>query len=73
MAVSTGIGGASAGIATEELHNIGVRAMIRIGSCGALQPEVKLGDLVIVNGAVKDDGASKTYSRAISPRFQTRN
>lgn len=67
LAVSTGIGGASAGIAVEELHNIGVKAMIRIGSCGALQPKVRLGDLVIVNGAVKDDGASKTYSQAIFP------
>lgn len=66
LAISTGIGGASAGIAVEELHNIGVEAMIRIGSCGTLQPEVKLGDLVIVNGAVRDDGASKAY---ISPVF----
>jgi uridine phosphorylase len=67
LAVSTGIGGASAGIAVEELHNIGVNAMIRVGSCGALQPKVKLGDIIIVNGAVKDDGASKTYSQAILP------
>lgn len=67
LAVSTGIGGASAGIAAEELHNIGVSAMIRIGSCGALQAKVKLGDLIIVNGAVKDDGASNTYSRAVFP------
>lgn len=67
LAVSTGIGGASAGIAVEELRNIGVRAMIRVGSCGALQPKVRLGDIIIVNGAVKDDGASKTYSQAIFP------
>src|SRR5690606_20944373 len=67
LAVSTGIGGASAGIAAEELYNIGVKAMIRIGSCGALQARVKLGDLIIVNGAVKDDGASKTYSQAVYP------
>lgn len=67
LAVSTGIGGASAGIAAEELHNIGVSAMIRIGSCGALQAKIKLGDLIIVNGAVKDDGASNTYSRAVFP------
>ena len=37
LALSTGIGGSSAGIAVEELHNIGVQAAIRIGSCGALQ------------------------------------
>ena len=37
VAVSTGIGGASAAIAVEELVRIGVRNMIRIGSCGALK------------------------------------
>ena len=57
LAVSTGIGGASAGIAVEELHAIGVTAMIRIGSCGALQPRVKLGDLILVSGAERDEGA----------------
>jgi uridine phosphorylase len=67
LAVSTGIGGASAGIAVEELHNLGVTNMIRIGSCGALQPQVKIGDLVLVSGAVRDDGASKTYIDPIFP------
>ena len=67
LAVSTGIGGASAGIAVEELHNLGIQNMIRIGSCGALQPQVKIGDLVLVNGAVRDDGASKTYIDPIFP------
>jgi len=61
MVVSTGIGGASTGIVVEELKNIGVQTLIRIGSCGALQPNIKLGDLVIANGAVRDDGASKAY------------
>jgi len=67
LAVSTGIGGASAGIAVEELHNLGVQNMIRIGSCGALQPQVKIGDLILVSGAVRDDGASKTYIEPIFP------
>lgn len=67
LAVSTGIGGASTGIAVEELHNIGVKNMIRIGSCGALQSNIRLGDLLIINGAVRDDGASKTYIDAIYP------
>lgn len=61
LAVSTGIGGSSAGIAIEELHNIGVEAMIRIGSCGAMQNNIALGDIIMVNGAVRDDGASKAY------------
>jgi len=67
LAVSTGIGGASAGIAVEELHNLGVKYMIRIGSCGALQPQVKIGDLILVSGAVRDDGTSKTYIDPIFP------
>lgn len=67
IAISTGMGGASIGIAVEELHNLGVKTMIRIGSCGALQPHIRLGDLILINGAVRDDGASKTYVDAIYP------
>jgi len=61
LAVSTGIGGASAGIAIEELKNIGVTRMIRIGSCGALQKGIALGELIIPCAAVRDDGASMAY------------
>lgn len=61
LAISTGMGGASTAIAVEELKNIGVEAMIRIGSCGALQKGINLGDLVIAEGAIRDDGASKAY------------
>ena len=67
LAVSTGIGGASTTIAVEELVRIGVKSMIRIGSCGALQPDIRLGDLILVNGAVRDDGASDTYIDSIFP------
>ncbi|MBU9736953.1 nucleoside phosphorylase [Diplocloster agilis] len=67
LAVSTGMGGASTGIAVEELHNIGVETMIRIGSCGALDKRIGLGALLLVNGAVRDDGASKTYIDSIYP------
>lgn len=35
LALSTGMGGVSVGIALEELHNIGVEGVIRIGSAGA--------------------------------------
>ena len=59
--VSTGIGGASAAIAVEELVACGAKALIRIGSAGAVQQEVKLGDLIIAQGAVREDGASAMY------------
>ncbi|MDF2655624.1 MAG: udp1 [Bacillota bacterium] len=67
LAVSTGMGGASTGIAVEELHNIGVEYMIRVGSCGALDTRMKLGDLLIVNGAVRDEGTSRAYVESIYP------
>lgn len=67
MAVSTGMGGPSTAIAAEELIHIGVKALIRIGSCGALRAGIGLGDLVIVNGAVRDDGASRSYVDTIFP------
>ena len=63
LALSTGIGGSSAGIAVEELHNIGITAAIRIGSCGALQKGIGLGELILVSGAVRDDGTSRAYVR----------
>ena len=61
LAMSTGMGGPSAAIGFEELADLGVRDMIRIGSCGALAPHLHLGDLVICDRAVCDDGTSQTY------------
>ena len=61
LAISTGMGGVSTGIAVEELHNIGVQAAIRIGSAGALQEGIRIGDLILCQGAVREDGTSKTY------------
>lgn len=58
---STGIGGASAAIAVEELAACGAETFIRIGSAGAVQSRVQLGDLIIAQGAVREDGASKMY------------
>ena len=41
--------------------------LIRIGSCGALQPECALGDLILVTGAIRDDGTSTAYVEAQYP------
>jgi len=66
-ACSTGIGGPATAIAFEELAAIGGRTFIRVGSCGALQKEIKLGDLVIATAAVRLDGTSKQYVRCEYP------
>lgn len=59
---STGIGGASASIAMEELYRCGARTFIRVGTCGGMQLDVKGGDLVIANGAIRMEGTSKEYA-----------
>ena len=59
--VSTGIGGPSMVIALEELIACGAEFFIRIGSCGASQPEIAIGDLVVSTAAVREDGASAMY------------
>lgn len=60
-ATSTGIGAPSAAIAMEELIACGGEYFIRIGSGGAVQPYIKIGDLVIATGAVREDGTSNMY------------
>lgn len=58
---SSGIGSPALAIALEELVRIGTKTVIRVGTCGSLQPEMHTGDLVITTGAVRLDGASKDY------------
>lgn len=64
---STGIGSPSAAIALEELARIGVESFLRVGSCGAIQRHVAVGDLVITTGAVRQEGTSDEYIRKEYP------
>jgi uridine phosphorylase len=56
---STGMGGPSAAIVLQELAELGVRRAIRVGTCGAIDPELGHGELVVAAAAVAEDGASK--------------
>lgn len=67
LSISTGIGGPSTAIAIEELYNIGVDTMIRIGSCGALQNDIEIGELILAEGAIRHEGTSKKYIESIYP------
>ena len=55
---STGIGGPSASIAMEELHNIGADTFIRVGTCGGIDMEVLPGDVVVATGAIRFEHTS---------------
>lgn len=59
---STGIGGPSASIAVEELVNCGADTLIRIGTCGGMDTDVKGGNLVIATGAIRMEGTSREYA-----------
>jgi uridine phosphorylase len=56
---STGMGGPSAAIVLEELISLGVTRAIRVGTCGALNGELALGELVVAGEAIAADGASR--------------
>jgi len=58
---STGIGCPSAAIAVEELHEVGVETVVRVGTTGALQSDVDIGDMIVATGAAKNEGTSKRY------------
>lgn len=67
LVMSTGMGGTSTAIGMEELKRTGVTHVIRIGSCGALQSELRRGDLILACGAVRHDGASRAYVEEAYP------
>jgi uridine phosphorylase len=56
---STGMGGPSAAIVLHELIALGARRAVRVGTCGALRPDLALGDLVVVRESICLDGASR--------------
>lgn len=60
--MGTGMGCASIGIYSYELiHFYGVKNLIRIGSCGAIQEHIKLGDIVMAMGASTDSNYAHQY------------
>ena len=58
---ATGMGCPSAAIVMEELVQLGVKRFIRVGTCGGLQPDLKLGDMIVALTAVPADRTVETY------------
>jgi purine-nucleoside phosphorylase len=52
---ATGMGCPSAAIVVEELVQLGVKRLLRVGTCGGLQPDMSLGDLIVAVSAVASD------------------
>ncbi|CAK9886399.1 MAG: Uridine phosphorylase [Candidatus Erwinia impunctatus] len=64
---STGIGGPSTSIAVEELAQLGIRTFLRVGTTGAIQPTIEVGDVLVTTGAVRLDGASLHFAPLAFP------
>jgi uridine phosphorylase len=59
--VSTGMGCPSTAIAVEELIKIGADTFIRVGTSGAMQTNIKTGDVAVVSAAIRDEGTTLHY------------
>lgn len=59
--VTSGMGSPSAGIVVEELSRLGVKVIMRIGTCGGVNKRVKAGDIVIPTGAGSMIGFKNIY------------
>ncbi|PSQ60573.1 uridine phosphorylase [Halobacteriales archaeon SW_7_71_33] len=64
---STGIGSPSAAIAVEELAAVGVETVLRVGTTGALQSGIAIGDMVVPTAAAKNEGTTERYEAVEYP------
>lgn len=62
LITSTGIGGPSTSIVIHELAHLGIRTLIRVGTSGAIQEYINIGDVIITSGSVRLDGTSIHYA-----------
>jgi DeoD family purine-nucleoside phosphorylase len=58
---SSGMGCPSAAIVIEELVQLGVSTIMRVGTCGGLQPDLAIGDLLIAISATAADATARHY------------
>lgn len=59
--MSTGMGGPSTAIGVEELKMCGAEVLIRLGTCGGIDPEIKPGTLIIATGSIRKEGTTREY------------
>jgi len=60
-AINGGRFSADTGITTEILCHAKPKCMIRIGSCGSLREDIKIGDLFVADSALRGDGVTPYY------------
>jgi uridine phosphorylase len=58
LSATSGMGAPSLSIVVNELVQVGIRQIIRIGTCGSIQPHISVGSIVISKGALCRQGAA---------------
>jgi uridine phosphorylase len=58
ISATSGMGAPSLSIVVNELFQVGVRTILRVGTCGSIQPHVKAGDVVVSTAALCRQGAA---------------
>jgi uridine phosphorylase len=58
LSATSGMGAPSLSIVVNELVRVGIRQIIRIGTCGSIQAHVRVGSIVITNAALCRQGAA---------------
>lgn len=58
LVATSGMGAPSLSIVVNELVQVGINQFVRVGTCGSIQPEIKVGDIVISQGSLCRQGAS---------------
>jgi len=72
ISATSGMGAPSLSIVVNELVQVGIRTIIRVGTCGAIADQVKVGSVVISQAALcrqgaADDIAPREYPAAADP------
>lgn len=65
---ATGIGMPSTALYMHELiHSYGAQRIIRVGTCGAIQPNIQLGQTIVATDSRSDSNISQHYSNVSIP------
>lgn len=68
-----GSGSFSVSTAIDELAALGVRAILRVGNSGGMRPDLKIGDLVICSGGIREDRVMLDYVPVEYPAVPSRH
>ena len=67
-AMNGGMFSANTAITTEIVCNVQAQNLIRLGSCGALREDIKIGDLILATEVIRGDGVTPYY---VDDKFET--